>query len=170
MRDGKGQTPNDIRDPRRPEHLLVWALRAIAVGHGDCPRLRRAFEAACGSRGDHALMAYFGLVRNIGMTGRRRLRLHTPGCVCLSADERAVVAVIAAAQEGLREGDETRLRAHLRWLVEDEPDPTFIHAARVVAHILEVNGQRLPPRVGAPAPAPADADPVVWPPAVLAAE
>ncbi len=149
MRDDKGQTPNDIRDPRRPEHLLVWALRAIAVGHGDCPRLRRAFEAACGSRGDHALMAYFGLVRNIGMTGRRRLRLHTPGCVCLSSDE-------------------TRLRAHLRWLVEDEPDPTFIHAARVVAHILEVNGQRLPLRVGAPAPA--DADPVVWPPAVLAAE
>jgi hypothetical protein len=57
-----------------------------------------------------------------------------------------MLAVIAAAQDGLRTGDTARLKAHLRWLVEGEPDQTFIHASNVVAHILQANGQRLPLR------------------------
>jgi hypothetical protein len=146
MKDLDWETPSDIRDLIRPEHLLVWTLRAIAIGQGDCPRLSQAFEAACGPQGSHALMTYFALVRMIGVTGRRRLRLHAPGCLCLSADERAILAVIAAAQDGLRTGDTARLKAHLRWLVEGEPDQTFIHASNVVAHILQANGQRLPLR------------------------
>jgi hypothetical protein len=146
MQDCDWETPGDIRDLRRPEHLLIRTLRAIAIGHGDCPRLGRAFEAVCGPQGGHALMSFFVLVRMIGVAGRRRLRLHAPGCVCLSSDERAMLAVIAAAQDGLRTGDTARLTAHLRWLVEGEPDQTFIHASNVVAHILQAHGQRLPLR------------------------
>jgi hypothetical protein len=147
MQDCDWETPGDIRDLRRAEHLLIRTLRAIAIGHGDCPRLHQAFEAVCGPQGGHALMTWFTLVRMIGMTGRRRLRLNAPGCVCLSCDERAMLAVIAAAQDGLRTGETARLKAHLRWLVEGEPDPIFIHASNVVAEILEANGQRLPLRL-----------------------
>jgi hypothetical protein len=147
IQDGDWETPGDIRDLRRAEHLLVRSLRAIAVGHGDCPRLHHAFEPLCGPQGGHALMTFFTLVRMIGVTGRRGLRLNAPGCVCLSCDERAMLAVIAAAQDGLRTGEIARLEAHLHWLVEGEPDPIFIHAANVVAEILEANGQRLPLRL-----------------------
>lgn len=150
MQDQDWETPEDIRDLRQPEHLLVLALRAIAVGHADCPAVRQAFLSACGANGDQARMGYFLLVRQIGMAGRRRLKLHLPGCVCLSADERAIVAVVAAAQDALRTGDETRLVAHLRWLVEGEPPRTFVDLARTVAGALQDNGQRLPLRMTAP--------------------
>src|ERR1700748_2953591 len=113
MQGDDWETPEDVRDPRRPEHLLVWALRAIAVGHADCPAVRQAFNAACGSAGDMARMGYFLLVRQIGVTGKRRLTLHIPGSICLSPDERSIVAVVAAAQDAIRTGDESRLRAHL---------------------------------------------------------
>jgi len=86
----------------RPEHLLVWALRAIAVGRGDCPLVAQTFAKACGPMGGHALQAYFTLIKFIGMTGRRRLRVHTPGCPCVSTDETAIVGIVAAAQESIR--------------------------------------------------------------------
>jgi hypothetical protein len=150
MQDEDWETPEDIRDLRRPEHLLVWTLRAIAVGHADCPAVRQAFASACGDAGDQARMGFFLLVRQIGMAGRRRLRLHMPGCVCLSADERAIVAVVAAAQDALRTGQDERLRAHLRWLVEGEPPQTFLNVARSVAEALQATGHRLPLRMIAP--------------------
>jgi hypothetical protein len=146
MQDCDWETPGDIRDLRRPEHLLVLALRAIAMGHADCPRLRQAFKAACGPQGDHALMTYFTLVRMIGMTTRQPLRPNVPGCVRLSADERAMLVLIAAAQDGLRTGETSRLKAHLRRLVDGEPFETLIHASNVVAHVFEANGRRLPLR------------------------
>ncbi len=152
MQDQDWTTPEDIRDLHRPEHLLVLALRATAMGCGDCPAIRQGFLTACGAEGEQARMAFFLLVRQIGVTGRRRLRLHVPGCVCLSADERAIVAVVAAAQDALHTGSEDRLRAHLRWLVEQEPSPGFLEAARCVAGVLQNHGHRLPLRLTRPAP------------------
>ena len=35
-----------IQDLDRPEHLLVWALRTIAVGQANCPLLDKTFAAA----------------------------------------------------------------------------------------------------------------------------
>ncbi len=152
MQDDDWETPEDVRDLRRPEHLLVWALRAIAVGHADCPAVRQAFNAACGPAGDMARMGYVLLVRQIGVTGKRRLKLHMPGCVCLSPDERAIVAVVAAAQDAIRTGHDERLRAHLRWLVEGEPAETFLNVAREVAGAFQDNGLRLPLRITPPRP------------------
>src|SRR5580698_9147920 len=82
-----------------PERLLVWALRAMAVGRGDCPGLLRAFSDACGRMGGPALHAYFVLVKSIGMTSRRRLRVLFPSCPDFTFDERAIVGVVAAALE-----------------------------------------------------------------------
>jgi hypothetical protein len=136
-----------LEDLSRPEHLLVWALRALAVGHGDCPLLETTFSKACGERGAQALTAYLALVRYIGMTGRRRLRVHVPGCPCVSVDEKAIVGVVAAAQDSLKGAGEGLLKMRLKFLVEGEPHPAFILAAQTVAQALKLNGQSLPLRL-----------------------
>ena len=131
----------------RPEHLLVWALRAIAVGHGDCAVVARTFAHACGEMGAEALQSYVVLVQYIGMTGRRRLRVHVPGCPCVSADETSVVGVVAAAQHSLREGDDALLKMRLRFLLETEPKEIFLFAAQAVATVLDACGHTLPLRL-----------------------
>ncbi len=63
-------TPDDIdtvEDLSRPEHLLVWAMRAIALGHEDCPVLVRAFRAAGGGLGDQLLQSYVILLKYLAM-------------------------------------------------------------------------------------------------------
>ncbi len=127
-----------------PERLLVWALRAMAVGRGDCPCLLRAFSDACGRMGHPVLHAYFVLVRSIGVTSRRRLRVLYPGCPDTTFDERAIVGVVAAALEPMDQPDEVLLRMRLRFLVDGEPDPNTLFAARAVAQIFAASGHVLP--------------------------
>src|SRR4051812_11322248 len=50
----------------RPEHMLVWALRAICLGHEDCPMLAQTFSRLCGDFGPQALAAYHAVVMTIG--------------------------------------------------------------------------------------------------------
>jgi hypothetical protein len=137
-----------------PERLLVWALRAMAVGRCDCPGLLRAFGDACGRMGAPALHAYFVLVRSIGMTSRRRLRVLCPSCPNFTFDERAIVGVVAAALESLHHTDETVLRTRLRFLVDGEPDPSTLFAARAVAQIFAASGHPLPLDVRSDRPGP----------------
>jgi hypothetical protein len=127
-----------------PERLLVWALRAMALDRGDCPALLQAFSDACGRMGAPALHAYFVLVRSIGMASRRRLRVLYPRCPNVTFDERAIVGVVAAALESLHHTDETVLRTRLRFLVDGEPDPNTLFAARAVAQIFAASGHKLP--------------------------
>jgi hypothetical protein len=126
-----------------PERLLVWALRAMAAGRGDCPGLLRAFGDACGRMGAPALHAYFVLVRSIGVTSRRRLRVLYPSCSGFTFDERAIVGVVAAALESLHHTDETVLKSRLRFLVDGEPDPNTMFAARAVAQIFAACGHTI---------------------------
>ena len=143
-----------------PERLLVWALRALAAGRGDCPGLLRAFNDTCGRMGAPALQAYFVLVRSIGMTSRRRLRVLYPSCPGFTFDERAIVGVVAAALESLHHTDETVLRSRLRFLVDGEPDPNTLFAARAVAQIFAASGHELPLDVRSDRPGPfADRNP-----------
>ena len=143
--EGRMQDDSEtIEDLSRPEHLLVWALRAIAIGRGDCPLVAQTFTKACGPMGGHALHAYFVLIKFIGMTGRRRLRVHTPGCPCVSTDETAIVGVVAAAQESIRASNETLLKMRLGFLVEGEPQQAYMFAAQAVARIFEASGHVLP--------------------------
>ena len=138
--------PQTLQELSRPEHLLVWALRAIAIGHEDCPLLCQTFNRTCGPMGWQALTAYGILVKTIGMTGRRRLCVHVPGCQCVGEDEKAIVGVVTAAQESLDRCDERRLRSLLQRLIEREPAESLVFAAQAVARILESSGL-LPPRL-----------------------
>jgi hypothetical protein len=130
----------------RGEQLIVWSLRAIALGHAECPALRRTFEVALGSSAEEAFAALFLAVRTLGWGATRKLRLHTPGCACVSADEREVVALLALAQEGV---DEASLRRRVAALVSPPLHETFIDNLQAVASALEVHGYPLPLR-GAP--------------------
>ena len=142
-------TQADLRDLNRGEHLLLFAFRAMAVGQADCPTVRRTFVQGCGAQrggAEEAYMALFVLVQQIGRTARRRLRLHVPGCPCVSEDEQALLAVFAAAQESLRSGDEGDLRARFTALSDSPHAECFLLAVQLVARTLAVAGHRLPSR------------------------
>jgi len=136
-----------IQDLDRPEHLLVWALRTIAVGQANCPLLDKTFAAACGPVGPEALAAYFLLVRSISASGRRRMRVHAPGCACVSLDEIAVVGVVAAAQASIRDADETLLKMRLGFLVDATASEAIVFSAQALGRILERSGHVLPLRL-----------------------
>jgi hypothetical protein len=127
----------------RGEQLIVWSLRAIALGHAECPALRRAYEVALGSSAEEAFTALFLAVRTLGLGATRKLRLHAPGCDCVSADERALVSLLASAQQALGEGDERALRAQMGELVAAPLQTTFLENLQAVASALEVNGYHL---------------------------
>jgi hypothetical protein len=140
-----------VHELSRPEHLLVWALRAICIGHGDCPLLARTFVHACGPDGPQTLAAYQALVMTVGVASRRRLQVHVPGCACVSPDERAMVAAVSAAQRSLA-GDEAPLRGALAALAGREPPEELVFAAQVVGRALQAGGHVLPGPRGSLAP------------------
>ncbi len=137
---------NSVAALSRSEHLLVWALRTFAVGQSDCPVLERTFRGACGEAGVRTLQAYFVLVRYIALKARRRLRVHAPGCPCLSADEAAVVGVVAAAQAGDGTWDGL-LDMRLAYLVRSGGREPLAFAAQAVGDALRQGGHQLPVRL-----------------------
>ena len=125
------------------EHMLLWAFRAAAFGAGDCRLVRRQFEESCGPLGIEALTALTVFVRELGLSGRRKITLAAPGSYRLTRDEQSVLALFAAAQAE----DYARLDAHLAWLLADDPRAPFPAAACLVAQALAMSGYvlRLPP-------------------------
>ncbi len=132
-----------LHDLDRPEHLLVWSLRAIALGNEDCPIVVNTFRRICGREGDEALQAYCVFARYVSLIAQQRLRVHVPGCPCVGRDEIAVVAVIAAAQSSLDDLDEAPLRARLSHLVGRDPDEALVFVAQSIARLLAASGLSL---------------------------
>jgi hypothetical protein len=144
------QTRDHVRlsDLTQGEHMLLWAFRANAFGVGGCELVRRQFEEACGPLGLEALTALTVFVRELGLTGRRKVTLAAPGSHRLTRDEQSVLAVFASAQDE----DYPRLEAHLAWLLADAPRAPFPAAACLVAQALSMSGLvlRLPTVEAAP--------------------
>ncbi len=134
------ETPDDIDHLGYSQHLLLWAFRATAMGHADCPTLRKAFHAACCGLEDEALMGLLVIVRTLGFCGRRKMRLHVPGCRCVSADERTILSLFAAAKVSVEDGDETEVRAELCELVDASLSEALLLALQTVTSALETNG------------------------------
>jgi hypothetical protein len=149
MRQPSSETVVTLADLSPAEHLLVWGLRTIAVGHGDCPLLTQTFARRCGPMGGAALQAYFTLVQLIGLSSRRRLRVHVPGCACVSVDETAVVGIVAAAQDAVSGGDDSLLRMRLGFLARADAAEALRHTAQALARALAAGGQALPVRIEA---------------------
>jgi hypothetical protein len=111
------------------DHLLVWALRRIVTGRGGCVLLSREFAEACGEDGPEVLAAFGAFLNVLAWGGRRSLAIRPPGALAFSADERRVLALVAAAQGG----DQGRFALHLDWLARREARETVAVVARAVA-------------------------------------
>jgi hypothetical protein len=146
------EAPTDLRDLLHAEHMLIWTLRAIAVGQGDCPLLRREFVGLCGPVADETFGALHLFVRLLGFRGARPLVLAPPGCPSISRDEQQFLSVFAAAADAVETGRDARLMAALRWLLARPPEAPFADVAMVVARGVMVGGGRL--RLGAEATQP----------------
>lgn len=144
---------DDVRGLSRAEHLVLFGVRAAALGHEDCPALHRTFAALLGGEADAALCNLLVFVRVVGASTTRRLRLHAPGCCAVADDERLVLWVIAAAQASLADGRDDELRAHLAELLDHAPCEASLMAAQCLAAALTLSGLHLPPACAPPSPA-----------------
>jgi len=121
------------------EHLLIWTLRRVIVGRGDCALIRREYAAAFGEAADEALIAFHSFLVLLNRDSRRRFSIGHPGCADLTFDERHLLSVIAAAQ-----GDnDARLDAQLRWLVRREGQDDLHVAVSRLARLLGEHGHAL---------------------------
>ena len=132
------------------EQLTLWSVRAIALGHAECPTLQRAFHVVLGSAAEEAFTALFLAVRTLGWCARRRLRLHAPGCENVSADERLLLELFAAARQAGVDGDEAWVRRRLHDLIEPRLMEGLLMALQEATSALEVNGY--PMEAEAPGP------------------
>jgi hypothetical protein len=146
-----GLEPTRFHALQRSEQLTLWCVRAIALGHAECPVLRRALDGALGASAEEAFAALFTAVRTLGWCARRRFRLHAPGCDGVSEDEAALLALFAEAQAALAGGDERAVRARLQDWVEPRLLEGLLITVQAVAGALEVNGYTLPCRDAGPA-------------------
>lgn len=151
---GPAPAAADVRQLFRGEHLVLLGFRALALGHAECPTLRRTFESLLGSDADDALAHMLTFVRVLGSAGARPVRLHAPGCCGVSADERRVLAAVAAGQSCLYALDEAPLRDSLEALLGSPPSEACLFAAQAVGAALTLSGLELPVREAAPTEAP----------------
>jgi hypothetical protein len=122
------------------EHLVVWAWRRMVAGHGDCPVLMREFAAACGENGPEVLATLAVFLQILARASRRRLVVGPPVCLALTADERQVLTLLAAAQAGHC----AAFDAHLGWLARRETRPALSIGARALANAFADHELELP--------------------------
>ena len=121
------------------EKLLLRTTRALALGIR-CHSFRVQFELACGWGGSEAFRALAVFVAQVGLKGRRRLRIALPGVQHVDPDEILLLEVFATAQaEDYRDLDIT-----LERLLGCEPQRPLAAAACLVAETLTLNGLVLP--------------------------
>ncbi len=75
-----GEPPPRLRELARGEQLMLWSLRAVALGHADCPALQRSLEVVLGSSAEEAFTSLVVAVRTLAGApdeGEVRERLET---------------------------------------------------------------------------------------------
>ena len=149
--------PADLRGLTYGEHLLVWGVRAIVSGRGDCPVVAREFREACAEGAAGAKAALSAFVQQLAVVGRRSVSLCPPGCLGLTRDEQLLLAAFAAAQAD----EPVRLDAHLAFLVARPAPPSLAAAAISVAEALGRRGHRLRFAEPSARPEPEDARPAL---------
>ncbi len=117
------------------EHLLVWSWRRIASGRACCPVMMGEFEAAFGEDGPDAFVTFCTFLKALALAGRRQFVIGAPGCLVVTADERQVLTLLAAAQAGAP----PLLEAHLRWIAIPEKRHILEIATAALARALSTN-------------------------------
>ena len=88
-------------------------------------------------------------LKSLSQGCRRMLTVSYPGCADITADERQMIAILAAMQAE----DDALLRSHLSWLVKKDYRSCVLDAAQILAELLKQQGLylALPERQGYPA-------------------
>jgi hypothetical protein len=99
----------------------------------------QTFADACGSDGPEVYITFCTFLKALGISSRRRLRIAAPGSLAITADERQVLTLLAAAQAGTP----ALLEAHLRWIARPDKRDILEIATSALATALSVNELRL---------------------------
>jgi hypothetical protein len=109
-----------------PERLIVGSVRLWLRAPSDWPVIADNFRLAFGDNESlFALNGLKGLLETLAKSARRTLYFHQPCCGQVSADERSLLALVAALQHGCHE----HAQAILRWLL---PAPSQAEAYKHV--------------------------------------
>ena len=147
--------PSGLSDLVAAERLVIYGLRRWIVGLGrrEAWHWSLAWNAMArdlgGTEARAGLTAVNALVRALAAAARRPFRHHHPCCPLLTADELAVLCLVAACQH-----DDAVLAAGLSaWLVRPEGAGALTEACAALARTLAGRALALPLR-GAPAAGP----------------
>lgn len=128
---------------RTAELFVVWSLRHARARPWDSCALAEAHLRAFGlAEVERALAGFAALRGALAMHARRRLSLNGCACGAVSADERAVLTLVAAAQADAQ----AHADALAAWLCRPAGQPPLIEAARAYAAALARRGLLLPLR------------------------
>jgi hypothetical protein len=122
-----------------PEHLLIWSWRRIAIGKSCCPVMMDEFAAACGEDGPDVFVTFCTFLKALAVASRRQFTIGAPGCVAVTADERQVLTLLAAAQAQ----SPALLEAHLRWMAVPGKRHVLEIATGALARALAFNELRV---------------------------
>jgi hypothetical protein len=134
-----GAPPNTEPAFGYAEHLLIWSWRRVAANREMCPLIGREFAESCGADAGEVFATFCALLRALAFARRRALAVGHPGSLAVTPDERQLLNLVAAAQEGR----DALFEAHLRWLAKPEAREVLAMAARGMAAALSANGLAL---------------------------
>lgn len=126
-----------------PEHLTLWAFRAIAARHGCCPAVAREFEDALGDHAGPTRKALTMFAFELGMATSAqhlKLKLAPPGTWRITRDEAALLGLISAAQRG----DQSEVANRLALFGVRAPNEVLLAGLNVYAAITLRHGLALP--------------------------
>jgi hypothetical protein len=122
------------------EQFVLWAVRTRLEGAAARARLERGFELAQDTAmGGTARAAFEAWFHVLATHCWRDLYLHRAPCPCLSADERALLDLVASAQAG----DDVRLRRSAAGLVHPRAIGPLQRYSRIFAAALRRLGLHL---------------------------
>ncbi|HVW71479.1 MAG TPA: hypothetical protein VHB68_21040 [Steroidobacteraceae bacterium] len=126
----------------RAERLLLTALRRLVLGWSLCTGISREFQVICGPGAAAVIATLRIFLGALDCTARRRLIVAPPGWFAPTADERHMLAILAAAQCA----DEGRLRALVCWFARPEAQSVLVRASHELAEVLATNNLRVAAR------------------------
>jgi hypothetical protein len=129
----------DVRGFGYGEHLIVWSWRRIAAGRMTCPVVTREFADACGEDGAEVFVTFCTFLKALGYACRRPLAIGLPSSLAVTADERRVLTLVAAAQAAAP----ALFEAHLCWLARPDQSQVLRIATGALAAALHVHDLQL---------------------------
>jgi hypothetical protein len=140
MAGQQGTTPMSVADLEVAEQFVLWALRTRLESAGRQSNLEHGFRLAHNAAtGGAALASFESWFEALALHCWRDLYLHRAPCPCLSADERAMLDLVASAQAS----DEMRLHHIAAGLVHPCAIERLQQASRIFSAALRGLGLRL---------------------------